>query len=158
MAEKLVLLLALVIFIALIYRPVTRAVFGSLDARAVRIKEELEEAKRLREEAQILLAQYERKLHEGEAQAQAIVDHAQEEAQRLERMTREQLEQTMQRRTQQAMDRIAAEEGRALQDVRAQAAGLSVDATRALLVQHLSGDRATSLMDEAVEEVRRKLA
>lgn len=158
MADTLVLLLALAIFLAAIYRPFTRFVFGALDSRAARIKHELEEAQRLREEAQTLLAQYKRKLHEGEAQAKAIVDHAEEEAQRLERLHREQLEQTMQRRTQQAMDRIAAAEGRALQDVRAQASRLSVDATKALLEKHLSGDRSRELMDRALEEVRQKLA
>lgn len=158
MAEIIILVIALVILIAAVYRPLTRGVFGALDSRAERIKHELEEAQRLREEAQSMLANYQRKLHEGEAQAKAIVDHAQEEAQRLERLSREQLEQRMQRRTQQAMDRIAAAESRALQDVRAQAAQLSVQATRELLRAHLDGDRAKVVMDDALDEVRRKLA
>jgi len=158
MGELIILAIALVILIAAIYRPLTRAVFGTLDSRAERIKHELEEAQRLREEAQSMLANYQRKLHEGEAQAKAIVDHAHEEAQRLERMSREQLEQRLQRRTQQAMDRIAAAESRALQDVRAQAAQLSVQATRELLRAHLDGDRAKAVMDDALDEVRRKLA
>ncbi len=158
MTEEVILLIALIIFIAAIYRPATRFVFGALDARAVRIREELDEAQRLREEAQSLLAQYERKLHEGEAQARAIVEHAEEEAKRLERIARQNLEQTLQRRTQHAMDRIAAAESRALQDVRGQAARLSVDATRKLLSRHLAGDKAREAMDAAVEEVRRKLA
>lgn len=158
MGETLVLLISLLILFAAIYRPLTRAVFGALDARSERIRNELDEAQRLREEAQSMLANYQRKLHEGEAQAKAIVDHAQQEAQRLERLSREQLEQRMQRRTQQAMDRIAAAEGRALQDVRAQAAQLSVQATRELLRAHLDGDRAHAVMDQAVDEVRRKLA
>lgn len=158
MAELIILAVALVILIVAVYRPLTRAVFGALDARAERIKHELEEAQRLREEAQSMLANYQRKLHEGEAQAKAIIDHAEEEAQRLERLSREQLEQRMQRRTQQAMDRIAAAEGRALQDVRAQAAQLSVQATRELLRAHLDGDRAKAVMDDALDEVRRKLA
>jgi F-type H+-transporting ATPase subunit b len=158
MAELIILAIALVILIAAVYRPLTRTVFGALDARAERIKHELEEAQRLREEAQTMLATYQRKLHEGEAQAKAIIEHAQEEAQRLERLSREQLEQRMQRRTQQAMDRIAAAESRALQDVRAQAAHLSVRATRELLRAHLEGDRARAVMDDALDEVRRKLA
>jgi F-type H+-transporting ATPase subunit b len=158
MGETIILLVALVILVAAVYRPLTRAVFGALDSRAERIKHELEEAQRLREEAQSMLANYQRKLHEGEAQAKAIVDHAHEEAQRLERLSREQLEQRMQRRTQQAMDRIAAAEGRALQDVRAQAAQLSADATRELLKAHLDGDRARAVMDRALDQVRRELA
>lgn len=158
MGELIILAVALVILIAAVYRPLTRTVFGALDSRAERIKHELEEAQRLREEAQSMLANYQRKLHEGEAQAKAIIDHAQEEAQRLERLSREQLEQRMQRRTQQAMDRIATAEGRALQDVRAQAAQLSVQATRELLRAHLDGDRGKAVMDDALDEVRRKLA
>ena len=158
MGELIILAIALVILIAAIYRPLTRAVFGALDSRAERIKHELEEAQRLREEAQSMLANYQRKLHEGEAQAKAIVDHAHEEAQRLERLSREQLEQRLQRRTQQATDRIAAAESRALQDVRAQAAQLSVRATRELLRSRLQGDQARAVLDRSLEEVRRELA
>ena len=158
MGETIILLIALAILVAAVYRPLTRAVFGALDSRAERIKHELDEAQRLREEAQSMLANYQRKLHEGEAQAKAIVDHAREEAQRLERLSREQLEQRMQRRTQQATDRIAAAESRALQDVRAQAAQLSMHATRELLKAHLDGDRARAVMDRALDEVRRELA
>jgi F-type H+-transporting ATPase subunit b len=158
MGETIILVVALLILAAAVYRPLTRAIFGALDTRAERIKHELEEAQRLREEAQSMLANYQRKLHEGEAQAKAIVDHAHEEAQRLERLSREQLEQRMQRRTQQAMDRIAAAESRALQDVRAQAAQLSVQATRELMKSHLDGDRARAVMDQSLEEIRRELA
>ena len=158
MGETIILLIALAILVAAVYRPLTRAVFGALDSRAERIKHELDEAQRLREEAQSMLANYQRKLHEGEAQAKAIVDHAREEAQRLERLSREQLEQRMQRRTRQATDRIAAAESRALQDVRAQAAQLSMHATRELLKAHLDDDRARAVMDRALDEVRRELA
>ena len=158
MAETIVLVVALAILLAAVYRPLTLAVFGALDSRAERIKHELEEAQRLREEAQSMLANYQRKLHEGEAQAKAIVEHAHEEARRLERLSREQLEQRLQRRTQQATDRIAAAESRALQDVRAQAAQLSVKATRELLKAHLDGERAGAVMDAALDEVRRELA
>jgi len=158
MSTELILLIALVVLIAAVYRPFTRTVFGALDGRAERIRKELEQAQRLREEAQSMLAQYQRKLHEGEAQAQAIVEHAEEEAKRLERLAREQLEATLQRRTQQATDRIAAAEGRAVQDVRAQAARLSAETTQALLAKHLTGDRAAGAMDQAIDEVRRRLA
>lgn len=158
MSTNLILLIALLILFAAAYKPSTRMVFGALDSRAQRIRAELDEAQRLREEAQTMLAQYQRKLHEGEAQAKAIVEHAQEEAKRLERLAREQLEETMQRRTQQAQDRIAAAESRALQDVRVRAAQLSVGATRALLEKHVAGDQATAAMDRAIAEIRRELA
>lgn len=157
MTAELILLIALAVLVVAVWRPATRAIFGGLDSRAERIRAELEGAQRLREEAQAMLAQYQRKLHEAEAHAKTIVDHALEEVQRAERHSRTQIEQTLQRRTQQAMDRIAAAEGRALQDVRAQAASLSVDATRALLRANLEGDRARAVMNDALDEVRAKL-
>jgi F-type H+-transporting ATPase subunit b len=158
MAEDLVKLAGLLIFLALVWRPAARVVTSALDARGVRIKNELEQAQRLREEAQSMLATYQRELHEGEARAQAILRHAEEEAERQERLLREKLEVAMQRRTKQAMDRIATAEGRALQDIRAQAAMLSVRATETLLREHLQGDQANSMLERSLDEVRQKLA
>lgn len=157
MAEVIVLAIALVVLIALVWRPMSRIVVSTLDGRSARIKAELEAAHRLREEAQSMLAKYQRELHEGEARAQTIIQHAQEEAERVDRLTREKLEAAMQRRTKQAMDRIATAEARALQDIRAQAAALSVRATEALLRQHLDGDRVRALQEQALDEVRQKL-
>lgn len=157
MAEDLVKLAGLVIFLALVWRPASRVLLASLDGRSARIKAELEQAQRLREEAQTMLAKYQRELHEGEARAQAILRYAEEEAERQERLVREKLEAAMQRRTKQAMDRIATAEARALQDIRAQAAMLSVRATETLLRQHLKGDHASQMLDRSLDEVRRKL-
>jgi F-type H+-transporting ATPase subunit b len=158
MAEDLVKLAGLLIFLAIVWRPASRFLMGALDGRAARIKAELEEAQRLREEAQTMLAKYQRELHEGEARAKAILQHAEEEADRQERLLRGKLEAAMQRRTKQAMDRIATAEARALQDIRAQAAMLSVRATERLLEQHLKGDHAATMLDRSLEEVRQKLA
>lgn len=158
MSETIVLVLALAILAGAVWRPVSRLVGQTLDGRAARIRAELEAAHRLREEAQSMLAKYQRELHEGEARAQAIIQHAREEALRLDRLQREKLEAAMQRRTQQVMDRIATAEARALQDIRAQAAMLSVRATATLLRQHLDTDRARALQAQALDEVRRKLA
>jgi F-type H+-transporting ATPase subunit b len=158
MAEDLVKLAALVIFLALVWRPAARFVTGALDGRAARIKAELEQAQRLREEAQTMLAKYQRELHEGEARAQAILRHAEEEADRQERLLRDKLEAAMQRRTKQAMDRIATAEARALQDIRAQAAILSVRATETLLRERLQGEQASRMLERSLDEVRQKLA
>ncbi|TVQ39436.1 MAG: ATP F0F1 synthase subunit B [Geminicoccaceae bacterium] len=158
MAEDLVKLAGLLIFLALIWRPASRFLLNGLDARSARIKDELEQAHRLREEAQSMLAKYQRELHEGEARAQAILRHAEEEAARQERLMREKLETAMQRRTKQAMDRIATAEARALQDIRAQAAMLSVRATESLLKTRLDGEQAKVMLHRSLDEVRSRLA
>ena len=155
---ELLLLVALLILVALIYKPLTRTVFGALDGHAAKVRAELSDAKRLREEAQSLLAEHQRRLAAGEDQAKAIVEHARAEVQRQTERHRVELEASLQRRAEQAMDRIAREEARALQDVRTQAATLAIRITEQLLVDQLDGQRAQTLLDDAIAEVGRKLS
>jgi F-type H+-transporting ATPase subunit b len=152
------LLVALLILVAIIYKPLTRAVFGALDGHAAKVRTELDEAKRLREEAQTLLAEHQRRLAAGKDQAQAILKQARVEVQRQTERHGVELEATLQRRTEQAMERIAREEQRALQEVRAQAATLAIRTTERLLVDQLEGQRARTLLDDAIAEVGRKLS
>ena len=152
------LLVALLILVAIIYKPLTRTVFGALDGHAAKVRAELDEAKRLREEAQSLLAEHQRRLAAGKDQAQAIVDQARVEVQRQTERQGVELEATLQRRTEQAMERIAREEARAIQDVRAQAATLAIRTTERLLADPLEGQRARTLLDDAIAEVGRKLS
>ncbi|MGF1474938.1 MAG: F0F1 ATP synthase subunit B [Geminicoccaceae bacterium] len=156
--EELILAVALIIFVVALWKPASKAVAGALDSRAEKIRNELDEAQRLREEAQALLAKYERQLHDGEEQAAQIIAHAEEEAERQEKQAKADLETMVERRTQQAMDRIAQAEARALAEVRGAAASVSVQATERLLREGLTGERAGSLIDDAVGEVRQKLA
>lgn len=152
------LLVALLILVAIIYKPLTRTVFGALDGHAAKVRAELDEAKRLREEAQTLLAEHQRRLAAGKDQAQAIVDQARAEVQRQTERQGVEIEATLQRRTEQAMERIAREEARAIQDVRAQAATLAIRTTERLLADQLEGQRARTLLDDAIAEVGRKLS
>jgi F-type H+-transporting ATPase subunit b len=154
---ELLLLLALIILIAIIYKPLSRIVLGALDGHAAKVRSELEQAKRLREEAQGLLAEQQRKVAAGKDQAQAIVEQARAEAERQTRRHQVELEATLQRRTEQAMDRIAREEQRALQEVRTRAATLAIRTTERLLAEQLDGQRAQALLDDAIGEVGRKL-
>ena len=155
---ELLLLVALIILIAIIYKPLSRVVLGALDGHAAKVRGELEEAKRLREEAQHLLAEQQRKVAAGKDQAQAIVQQARAEAERQTRRHQVELEATLQRRTEQAMDRIAREEQLALQEVRARAATLAIRTTERLLAEQLDGQRAQALLDDAIGEVGRKLS
>lgn len=155
---ELLLLISLLILFAIIYKPLTRTVFGALDGYAARVRAELDEAKRLREEAQSLLAEHQRRLAAGEDQAKAIVEHARAEVQRQTERHHAELEAALQRRTQQAMERIEREEARALQEVRAQAATLAIRTTERLLAEQLDGQRARILLDNAIAEIGRKLS
>jgi F-type H+-transporting ATPase subunit b len=154
---ELILLGALVILIVVIFRPVTRALFGLLDGHASKIRHELDEAKRLHEQAQSLLAEYQRQLERGEGQARTIVDHARAEAQRMTERHQGDLETALRRRTELVQSRIAQAEARAVQELRAQAARLAMRTTERLLRQQIDDARAAQLVDQAIGEVRAKL-
>lgn len=155
---ELMLLLSLVLFFIAIRKPFKEKVLGALDSRSEKIRHELDEAQRLHEEAKAMLARYQRQLHEGEKLAEEIIARAETERQRMEARMRADLEALNERRTQQALERIAQEEARALAEVRARAADLAVRATREVMTERLSGDQAGKLMQGAIEEVTRKLA
>jgi F-type H+-transporting ATPase subunit b len=152
------LLIALIILIAVIWKPLSRTIFGALDGHAAKVRAELEEAKRLREEAQSLLASHQRQLVSGGDQASAIVGHAKVEAERQVERHRVELEASLGRRTEHALARIAQEEARALQDVRSYAAMLTARTTERLLRDQIDGPKAQALVDDAIAEVGRKLA
>lgn len=152
------LLIALLILIAIVYKPLTRTIFGALDGHAAKVRAELDEAKRLREEAQSLLAEHQRRLAAGEDQAQAIVAHARAEVQRQTERHGVELEAALRRRAEQAVERIEREEARALQEVRAEAAMLAIRTTERLLADQLDGQRARTLLDDAIAEIGRKLS
>jgi F-type H+-transporting ATPase subunit b len=152
------LLISLIILIVVIYKPVTGAIFGALDGHASKVRAELDQAKRLREEAQSLLATHQRQLLSGEDRARAIVEHARQETERQVERHRTELEASMRRRTEHALARIAREEARALQEVRNRATVLAVRTTEHLLREQLDGQQAQALLDGAIEEVGRKLS
>ena len=107
----------------------------SLDARAARIKAELDEAQRLRDEAQHLLAEYKRKQRDAVKEAEEQMRAAQEEAERQRERAEADLAASLKRREQQALDRIAQAETEALAEVRTLAVDLAVGATRKLLAE-----------------------
>lgn len=152
------LLISLIILGAIIYKPIRRAILGGLDGHAARVRTELEEAKRLREEAQGLLAEHRRQLARGEEQAQAIVEHAKADAKRQTERHRQELEASLRRRTELAQARVAQEEARAIQELRAYTASLAIRTTERLLAEEMDGQQANALVDQAIAEVGRKLA
>ena len=155
---ELLLLVCLIILEVLVWKPTKKAVLSALDSRAEKIRHELDEARRLHEEAKALLAKYQRQLSEGEALAADIATQSEQQRQRFEAKMRADFDLAVKRRTDQALERIAQEEGRALQEVRGRAADLAIRATRRLLADRVGVGEAQNLIRGAIEEVKAKLA
>jgi F-type H+-transporting ATPase subunit b len=134
-----------------------RTVGKSLDDRATRIKAELEEARRLRNEAAALLAEYQRKRQDAEGEAQEIVSGAKAEAERLAIEAKARIEEFVARRTKMAETKIAQAEAQAAADVRAAAAEAAVAAAEKILRQETKGDLAGRLIARGIEDVGKKL-
>jgi F-type H+-transporting ATPase subunit b len=148
---------AFVIFVLFMLWKAAKPLMAALDGRADRIRTEIEEAQRLREEAQKLLAEYQRKERDAAKEAEAMLAHAREEAQRLREKAAEDLKASVKRREQQALDRIAQAEAQAEAQVRAQAVDLAVAATRRILAEKLDEAQAARLVDEALKDLPGKL-
>lgn len=149
---------AFIVFVGLmIYFKVHTMIAGGLDTRSQKIREELEEAQRLREEAQALLASYERKQRDAAKEASEMVAHAQTEAKRETEIARQKLEELIVRREQMAVEKIAVAEAQAEQEVREAAIDAAVDAARRVIAAQATGERASALIDESIGELRRHL-
>jgi F-type H+-transporting ATPase subunit b len=150
-------LVSMVILILLVWKPASRAITSSLDERAVRIRSELDEARRLREEAEQLLADYQRQEREAVAEAQAIVTHAKEEAERLAAQAASDLEQSLARRQRLAEERIAQAETGAAAEVRAVAVDAAIAAAREIIASDVDERRSGALIDSAIAALPQQL-
>src|SRR6516165_47744 len=124
-------LLAVVLFVTGVWKPARRVILGGLDARAVRIRDELETARRLRDEAQQALAGHQKQQREATAEAEAIIAHAKAEAERVAAQAARNLEETLERRRRLAEERIAQEEAKALSEIRAVTVDIAISAVTA---------------------------
>lgn len=146
-----------IIFVGiLIWKKVPDMITRALDARAQRISDELEEARRLREEAQALLAEYQRKQHEAEREAEGIVAQAREDATLYAADARKKLDEMLERRRALAESKIAQAEAQAVKEVRARAADIAVAAAAKLIAEELPESKAKSLIDGSVKAVAEK--
>jgi F-type H+-transporting ATPase subunit b len=148
---------AFVIFVILVLWKGMSKITVGLDKRADDIRAQLDEAQKLREEAQAALAGYQRQQRDALAEAEEIIAHAKEEAERLKKDAAATLEATLKRREEQAVDRIAQAEAKALQDVRNQAVDLAIAATGKLIGDAMSADVQGRLIGEATGELSTKL-
>ena len=150
-------LVAFLILVGAVFKKVSAALTSGLDARAARIKAQLDEAEKLREDAQSLVAEYQRKQRAAGQEAEAIVAQAKSEAERMRQQAHADLEQALKRRQQQALDKIAQAEAEALEAVRNQAVDLALAASARLLADNLDETKAARLVDQAIEELPGKL-
>jgi F-type H+-transporting ATPase subunit b len=140
----------------LAYLGAHKKVFEAIDARQARIKSELDEARRLREEAQALLTEFERKGREAETEAAAIIAGAKAEAERLAADAKTKMEDFVTRRTKIAEAKIVQAEAQALADVRSAATDAAVAAAEKILSAAAKGKVAEDLLARGIADVRSK--
>ncbi len=151
-------LVAFVAFLGLaVMMKVPAMMAKGLDDRAAAIRGELDEARRLREEAQELLAEYQRKTREAEDEAAAIIGQARREAESLAAETKKSLAEQLERRTRLAEDKIHRAEAQALSEVRSTAVDAALAAAERLIKTKVSSDTGTSLIDQSIREIKGKL-
>ncbi|TAK48492.1 MAG: ATP F0F1 synthase subunit B [Xanthobacteraceae bacterium] len=156
-AEFWVAIAFLILVGGFVYLGVPRLIIATLDKRAERIKAELDDARRLREEAAGLVAEYRAKREAAEREAQEIVTNAKAEAERLTAEAKVKMEDFVARRTRMAETKIAQAETQALADVRAAAAEAAVTAAGKILASSVTGKVADDLVTQGIAEVRQKL-
>jgi F-type H+-transporting ATPase subunit b len=146
-----------ILMIVFAYFGIHRTLLKALDHRGERIKAELDDARRLKEEAANLLAEYKAKRASAEREAKEIISSARAEAERIAAEAKTRMEDFVARRTKTAESKIALAEAQALADVRAAAANAAVAAASNILSQSVKGPVADDLLAKGIAEVRAKL-
>ena len=150
--------IAFIILMAVfVWLGIHRTVLTALDHRAQRIKAELDDARRLKDEAAKLLADYQARRASAEREAQEIVTNAKAEAERIATEAKARMEDFVARRTKTAESKIALAEAQALADVRAAAANAAVEAASTILSKSVKGSVADDLLAKGIAEVKAKL-
>ncbi|KNG94744.1 F0F1 ATP synthase subunit B [Pseudaestuariivita atlantica] len=153
-----VVLIAFLIFVGvLLYLKVFNLLGGLLDKRAAGIRDELDEARKLREDAQAILASYERKQAEVQEQAQRIIDTSKREAAEAAEKAKADLQVSIERRLAAAEDQIASAEASAVKEVRDTAIGVATAAARDVVAKQLTAEDADKMIEDAIAEVDTRL-
>jgi F-type H+-transporting ATPase subunit b len=146
-------LIAFFLFFILVGKKLWGALAAMLDARAVKVRAELEEASRLRQEAEALLRDAEKRRTEALAEAKALIEGAQAEATRAAAATLAEAEASARRREKMAIDRIAAAEKAAVEEVRLAAVDVATAAARDVIASGLSAEAGAGLVDQAISNL-----
>lgn len=149
--------LAFIVVVLGTFKKAAGAMTSGLDARAAKIRAQIEEARKLREDAQALLAEYQRKQRDAMAEAEKIIAAAKTEAVRLKAQAEQDLEASLARRKQQALERIAQSEAMALAQVRTTAVDAALAAAEALIAKNLDASKRDALTDKAINDLQGRL-
>ncbi len=151
-------MIAFIGFVALlIYYGVPRAVGKALDDRATAIRADLDEARRLRDEAHALLADYQRRSREAEEETKTIIEQAKREGEALAAETRKNLQESVERRTKLAEEKIERAEAQALSDVRTAAVESAIAVAEKILKSRVPGATADTLIENGIRDLDGKL-
>jgi F-type H+-transporting ATPase subunit b len=148
--------IAFLLVVGLAFKPVFNAIGAALDGRAAKIKARLDEAAKLREDAQEMLATYQRKQRDAMKEAEEIIAHAKSEAERLSKQAAKDLEEALKRRETQALERIAQAEAAALKEVQNVAVDVALSAAQQVLAQSVTDAQKAALADAAIADLSRK--
>jgi F-type H+-transporting ATPase subunit b len=151
-------LIAFLLVIGLFWRMgAHKAVITGLDKRSQKIADELDQARKLREDAQELLAQYQRRQREAEDEAKGIIEQAKKDAAVLAAEQRKKISEQITRRAKAAEEKIARAEAQALAEVRSQTADMAIEIARRIIRERMDQGAQAALVDRAISEVRTKL-
>lgn len=148
---------ALIIFLGLAIWKGLQPLLQGLDARAARIRAEIEEAQQLREEAQKALAEYKRKQREAMNEAEEIVANAEAEAKRMRERSEHDLQDSLKRRERQAMEKIEQAEQSAINEIRNQAVNVAMVAARQLMEKAIDKDKADAMIQDSIDDLPKSL-
>ena len=150
--------IAFLVFVGILVKMgVPALVTKALDDRADTVRKELDQARRLREEAQDLLADYQRKQRAADDEAKAIIEEARREAEAMKAESARTLKEQLERRTRLAEEKIARAEAQAVSEVRATAVDVAMSTAERLIAEKLAADGGADLMSRSIRDLRGKL-
>lgn len=144
-------------FVLLAFVPLRKALNNVLDARSAQIASELEQAKRLREEAEELLATYQKKQQEALRESEALLASTKKEAELIAKQSEADLARSLEKRKALALEKIAQAETKALQDVKAHVVDITVAVARTIITEELKRSGNDDVVKQAAAELERKL-
>ena len=148
---------AFLIFVALSYKKAAKFMLTALDERSAKIKAELDQARNLREEAERVLAEYKRKQAEYLRDAEQMLAKARDDAEMMRAQAEKELKTAMDARMKNALEKIAQEEDKAIQDVRNHVVDIALAAARAIIIDHVSSLPQDELLKLAIADIERKI-
>ena len=149
--------IAFVVFVIAVFKPIRNAATGALDGKIAQIRNELEEAQRLREEAQATLAAYQLKQRDATQEVEAMMARAKSEAESHRKAAESALETILKRQEQLAVEKIQQAEAAAVQEIRDRAVTVALAATVKLLEEKLAGESGDTLIDDAIKALPERL-